>query len=274
MLFDLVAMAEGGIAQVTRIVETERDVAETAIQADGRFVLSDALASLLKINLSGRGSRTKTDGSERSTTEERIHTPASLLQRLLSQIEVRDLDAAAGIVPAPGDLVRFTGTLSRNPLLEVISVFVELMDLATVFQEDPRDSAARKQAKQFDSYKKQAARLLDALKQGNTIDLTSRVGGSLSAVVTLETAYLNTPDMSDLVDGTLTIVGKVTQYIPDASSSINLLRKTPFARMPPGILEQASTALMSMGQEGWDLPRAESRIPGPAFQVLPVAIFA
>jgi len=53
LAFDLVAMLQGGIATVTRVSEAERETERSSAEVAGGFGLSQALSSLLKVNLSG-----------------------------------------------------------------------------------------------------------------------------------------------------------------------------------------------------------------------------
>ncbi len=119
-------------------------------------------------------------------------------------------------------------------------------------------------------------RFSDALKAGSTIDLSSAsLEAGYTAVVTVETGFLNDPLMSDLVDGQFKIIGKVIKSVNDSSDSINLLRKTALSKMPSAIMLGALGHLSSLGSEqGFDIPELKLEIEGPAIQVLPIAIYA
>lgn len=117
----------------------------------------------------------------------------------------------------------------------------------------------------------------DRLKEGGTIDLIARnvFLNNYSAVITVESGYLNDASMSDLVDGQFRVLGKVTKCIYDESESINLLRKTALSKMPQSILTGFTGVLDSLGDEqGFDVPRSERIVKGPAVQILPISIFA
>ncbi len=78
VVFDLVAMLQGGIATVTKVVETEAESSSAAAEVGGTFGLNKALSSLLRVNLSGSLSGETGGESGASRSEERVHTPASL----------------------------------------------------------------------------------------------------------------------------------------------------------------------------------------------------
>lgn len=83
-VFDLLAMLQGGIATVTRVAEAQKASATAGTEASGVFGLGQALASLMRIELTGKAHAAVEGAGERSRSEERIHTPASLLFTLRS----------------------------------------------------------------------------------------------------------------------------------------------------------------------------------------------
>ena len=81
--------------------------------------------------------------------------------------------------------------------------------------------------------------------------------------------------MSDLVDGQFKVLGVVVKSIRDDSDSISLIRKTTFSKLPPAFLAPLLTGLDDFfATLEMDSPPLTLSIPGPAVQVLPVAIFA
>jgi len=135
----------------------------------------------------------------------------------------------------------------------------------------------RKQAKK-DNVRilKQMGTFREKLVEGESIDVVAQgIPGGYQAVVTLETGYLNDPTLADLADGTFTVVGKVTKLVPAGNSGISLLRRSSLTVMPPGIFEQMMESLAELSaQESFNLPSPDLEVPGPAMQVIPMAIFA
>lgn len=279
LVFDLLAMLQGGISTITTVTESSSNTNTDGEKISAGFGLSQAFSTLLKIDLSG--SKEKTVGSEETNTssQERVHTPASLFFQLRNiLLEKGYLKEANEELPQAGDFVEFEGFLKRNPIVETIDSLAEMMDIAEAFEDKPQQQkkGGRNQTSENQKVKQQMVKFSDALKAGSTIDLSSAsLKAGYTAVVTVETCFLNDPLMSDLVDGQFKIIGKVIKSVNDSSESINLLRKTALSKMPSALMIEALGHLSSLGSEqGFDIPELKLEIEGPAIQVLPIAIYA
>lgn len=116
--------------------------------------------------------------------------------------------------------------------------------------------------------------MLGAMKAGTTADLiTEKLKSGHRSIITLEKQYLNDPSMSDLVDGTFRVIGKVTRVISEDTEAISLNRNTAVGLLPEPVLLQFQAALQSPEIEALRLPKLEWEIRGPAIQVLPISIF-
>lgn len=281
LVFDLLAMLQGGISMVTAV--TRQDTAEGTLteKAGASFGLSQALSSLLKIDLSAEKSASSEASNSNTISEERVHTPASLFYQLRNTLiekkVIKNLDASN--VEA-GDIVEFEASLRRNPIIETMESLSELMSIAAVFnaeQEKPQKHVARANNKtsEYEKINAQIRSLVSSLKAGNTIDLTAKhMKSNYEAVITVEVGYLSDPTMSDIVDGKFKVVGKVTRSV-EAHESINLLRKTALSKMPTAVLDQLFDALSSLGgTQGFSIPDLTLEIKGPALQIIPIAIYA
>jgi len=214
-VFDLLAMLQGGISTVTTVTEASSNSKSEGEKVSAGFGLSEAFSTLLKIDLSG--SKDKSSGSEEksTTSQERVHTPASLLFQLRNLlIEKGYLDETLSReLPKAGDFVEFEGFLKRNPIVETIDSLAEMMDMAEAFEDKPQPKKGNRGSShpsENQKIKQQMVRFSDALKAGSTIDLSSAsLEAGYTAVVTVETGFLNDPLMSDLVDGQFKIIGKV-----------------------------------------------------------------
>lgn len=279
IVFDLLAMLQGGISTVTSVTEASKITKSDAEKVSAGFGLSEAFSTLLKIDLSG--TRDKASGNEEASTtsQERVHTPASLFFQLRNiLIEKGYLTEPTGNeLPKAGDFVEFEGYLKRNPIVETIDSFAEMMDMAEVFEEKTQPQKGKQnQLSENKKIKQQMMRFSDALKAGSTIDLSSKsLKSGYTAIVTVETSFLNDPLMSDLVDGQFKIIGKVIRSVSDSSDSINLLRKTALSKMPSTLMLEALGHLSALGSEqGFGIPELKLEIEGPAIQILPIAIYA
>ena len=284
IVFDLVAMLQGGISTVTRVSETNQDRLSTENRVQAGFGLADAFASLMKIDLSTGQNKLTGNETARSSEEERVHTPPSLFfvlrNILVEKGLVKEIDDAD---LAPGAFVEFRTTLSVNPVIGMLDAIRQIMDMALIFSE-PDKSASGKHSRNQGGRKKppynpvleKIDKLREMLRSGNTTDLTTQpLTSGHRSVITAETQYLTDDSMGDLVDGTFTVFGKVTRLICTGEGSINLVRKTALGRLRVDMLEEAFKELNSLpSTENISLPKIEWEIKAPVVQILPIAIFA
>ena len=73
IVFDLLAMLQGGISTVTSVSKTEQSADEKSRKMGGSFGLSQALSSLLKIDLSADATSTKA-GAKRQGVRKKVFT--------------------------------------------------------------------------------------------------------------------------------------------------------------------------------------------------------
>lgn len=283
MVFDLLAMLQGGISTVTAVTKQEGGESRSTGSASASLGLSEALSSLFKIGLKAEMGTSEKSSSNNSIQEERVHTPASLFYRLRTTLAEKKIlnQVSEGAQIKAGEIVEFTVKLKRNPIIEVMDSITEMMSIAVLFEDkSPSNGKGGKAVKgrtnENAQIKKQMEEFSQALKSGNTVDLTaSNLPSGHRAVITVESLYLNDPVMSDLVDGEFKVVGKVVRSISDTSESINLIRKTALSRMPKHLLEQVFQQFAALGTtQGFDIPELRMDIEGPAIQVLPIAIYA
>jgi len=273
IVFDMIAMLQGGIATVTKITVIDQSKDEVKAKASVSLGLSEAFSSLLKIRLSGEASGSSGESAEKKVGEERVHTPASLfftLRNLLYEKELLNVDEE-NFEPKPGDIVEFEATLKRNPIIETMDSFVELIDITSIFSDN-----LQKLDRGNEKTKNQISSFSESLKSGNSIDLTT---GELKcghkAVVTIEIQYLNDPLMSDLVDGTFHVVGKIIRVVSDNSEAISLIRKTAMSKMPRHTLKEIFSTLSKLTtDQEFELPELEWEIQGPVIQIIPIAVFS
>lgn len=280
-VFDLLAMLQGGISTVTTVTEASSNTKLEGEKVSAGFGLSEAFSTLLKIDLSGAKDKTSENEETRTSSQERVHTPASLFFQLRNLlIENKYLqEPVNNELPKAGDFVEFEGFLSRNPIVETIDSLAEIMDMVELFEDKPQPKKRDRslsQPTESQKMKQQMIRFSDSLKAGSTIDLSSvSIEFGYTAVVTVETGFLNDPLMSDLVDGQFKVIGKVIKSVSDSSDSINLLRKTALSKMPPILMSDVLGHLSALGTvQGFDIPKLKVAIEGPAIQILPIAIYA
>jgi hypothetical protein len=276
VVFDLVAVLQGGIASVTQVSQTQSSSSGMSGEFSSTFGLSQALSSLLRIDFSGGASANTEKASDQTLSEQRIHTPASLFIALRSLL--REKKYLVNDTPdarfKPGDIVEFSAVLQRNPLLETVDSFVELIDMIHSFSKGDQKPKTG-QSSDLNTTKRQMESFVKALRGSETVDLiTDNLKSSVRAVITLEQQYLNDPTMSDLVDGTFDVVGKVIRAVEANGVPISLNRKSALGKLPASVLDGLKQALSGPELDEFSFKPLEFEIVGPAIQVLPIAIFA
>jgi hypothetical protein len=159
IVFDMVAMLQGGIATVTKVSETSGQENAESREAKAAFGLSNAFSALLKIDLSGSKKNDQHTTTGKTVGEERVHTPSSLfytLRGLLKQQKILKEDVE-GYTAKPGDIIEFKAQLTRNPTLELLNSFEDLMDMGAAFGEGKQikknqDKPAQPDYQKFRSY--------------------------------------------------------------------------------------------------------------------------
>ena len=283
-VFDLLAMLQDGLATVTKISESESSKGVDERRYGAAFGLNKAFSTLLKIDVSGERKRADEDSSQKARSEEKIHTPASLLYKLRNKlIETNNLSLVdSGFKPESGQLIEFKTVLNRNPLIQTMDAFVKMMNLAKIFT-DEGSSPTPKGRKNKPAPKNENEKILSQmeefrkeLKSGDTVDIVSDdLEFGYKAVITLENEFLNDPSMSDLVDGTFQVIGKIIRVITSDQGKISLIRKTALSAMPVEILQQTFGHLSALGStQGFGIPELKWEIEGPVLHVVPLAIFA
>jgi len=282
IVFDMVAMLQGGIATVTRVTSTESSLASDKQQYGATFGLNKALSTLLRIDVSGNREKRKEDSLGTQTNEEKVHTPASMFQMLRKSLAA---DNKLTFIddkykPEIRQIVEFAAPLRKNPIIQTMDTFVGIMNMAILFSQAPPQQLHKGQKPQTPDTNKvikaQMEQFLESLKAGDTVDIvTDKLACGYRAVITLERDFLNDPTMSDLVDGNFNVLGKIIRVIDDDKDSINLIRKTALSAMPESALNQALAALSDLSRtQGFKIPSMELEAKGPVLQVLPIAIFS
>jgi len=275
LVFDLVAMSQGGIATVTKVSESDNKSSVEDQKASATFGLSDAFSSLLKINLSASKSNQSNEGSTSTRAEDRVHTPNSLFFSLRNWlVEEGKLKEHEGDLPSPGDFIEFEASLKRSPLIVGLDAITKLMELSEVF--NPKAPAKNNKPKPngVGLLAKQLSSLSESLKEGGSRDLIAdELQKGYKAVLTVEEQFLNDITMSDIVDGTFKVVGKVIRVVPESGDSISLLRKTPLAHAPE-IMGEFLKAFDNLDSGVFTMPEMQTEIDGPVIQVLPIAIYS
>ena len=279
MTFDLLATLEGGFSNFATVQTTSSGETTTELSGAAQLGISNVFA-FLRMQFGGHGSRMAGQMQSESTTENIVHTPVSLFARLRKELKDRELVRNMSISfnideLRPSDFVEFEATLRRHQMMVQLSAFGDLNPLMGALEESSNRKSSRK-GNQSESAAsptlKQVKSLLNALTSGESRDLVSRIGET-NVVITTERQYFNDPTMNDIIDGTFRVFGKAIRVIPKGDdATLSLLRKAPLGQFT-GIRLAIAEAMSQFETQGHsEDPTTE--IPGPAIQVIPIAIFS
>ncbi len=158
IVFDLVAMLQGGIAAVTQVSQIQKTSETSLAEVSGTFGLSKALSSLLKVDFSGKTAGKSGSESSSTSSEERIHTPASMFIHLRAMLREQGglIQESENIEPMPGNLIEFSSILKRNPLLEAFDWMIGGLDLYKPFADQKskgrQDTEVQKMKKDMEHF--------------------------------------------------------------------------------------------------------------------------
>lgn len=270
IVFDLLAIIEDGMAQVSTIktAETKKGLAEGSIGVSNVF-------ALLGVGLKG----SKENQEDRETTSERVHTPTSLFAKVRSRLRkdklVHDLSNGISDKLLPGHFVEAELRLRRNPLIDGLEAIGETISgLQVLSSFVPSGQQQKGQKSQPDPMKvvaDQSKRLLSTLTASNSIDMVGQfVPGPGQAIVPVENRYFGEHSAQEISNGHYRVFGKVV--LVSRTESISLLRNTPFAHMPTA-LDPLSSGFAQTKAAGLSLPDFSTKVEGPVVQILPIAIF-
>lgn len=274
IVFDLLAIMEDGLAQVSsiRTSETTKGKIEGGVGASNVF-------ALLGITL--KGGRDSEAGRE--VTHERIHTPNSLFAKVRSKLRsdkmVQDLTLGRVDLPSirPGQFVEMEVQLRRNPLVEALNAINETIGAIRVLQAfgktGAKSAADKAQEEQLKQVSEQAKRIATALTASGSVDLLGPVlPGPGTALLAAESRYFGEHSSNEIADGRFRVFGKVVRNTSGSEERISLLRNTQFAHMP-NIMEPVRLGITTANQSGLALPEVITEVSPPALQVVPIAIF-
>lgn len=286
IVFDLAAVIEDGFSEFRTIktFESSEQVSEKGVS--GSIGISNVFA-LLGIGLSGSLSGKNGSIQHQEEVAERVYTPASVFAKVRTYLAENGVleqvshDSDLSNIQS-GAYVEFRGVLRKNPLIHSLESMISGFELADVFKDYP--GKATSQPAGAGQPKKQGAQpllkvlkdLIPKLRRPNTTDLVGAIPGTqIQAVVPVEHEYFTSHTPATIYDGDFVVLGKVVKVVgTDSDESINLLRETALGMFPAGTLDDLAEHLSGLADKGFQIPKVETRLSGPAIQVIPIAIFA
>ena len=282
LTFDVLASLENGFSHFSTEQKTSSGQTSQETSGGTQIGISNVFAILgVSFGADVHASQGQGQSQSKSTTEQRSHTPASLFAKLRKDLRgrclVRDIANSSELSAIqPGEFVEFEATLRKNPLIELLSTFAELVPLVEGLNvgagSKTRPNQRKKPRNESDDVLTQVNSLLSATTAAGSQDLLAHLD-TMRFVLTTEQNYFIDPTMNDIIDGTFRVFGKATRVIPEGKNeSISLLRKTAIGKMG-GRANKLGTEMARFKDSGFD-GDLETEVAGPTMQVIPIAIFS
>lgn len=279
IVLDMLAIIEDGFSTVSQVSYSDHKENSNAQKIEAEVSTSASILSkLLKIDLKGELSHSGNCGETENTTKEKVHTNVSLLSKFRAFLtDANILKSGFDISNMKiGDFIEVEGELQKNPLINCMDIFVDVLRMADIFAEKPQLNAktqAKAQKQQQDETMKKIKSFASELKHSGTVDfILSDSAGTV--VLSAQEQYLSNDNISEILDGHFKVLGKVIAICADKTESIDLLRKTTLSIFPHDLLADMFLFLQNEDMKQYNLPELKTEISGPAVIVIPVAIYA
>lgn len=277
IVFDLLAIVEGGFSQLQTIKKSETDSKSDSADLSGEVGTKNVFAFLnlgLKASLKDKGLRS----TEKFVQEDRVFTPSSLFSRLRDSLIERKLlvsldNSFCPDLLIPGAFVEFSGILRKNPLVATMEGLIRMMEVAILFtpvsgkQKPKAEQETLNQMKKFSSM----------LTQTGSLDLVSDlvIKPDVKAIIPVQLEYFSNQNPADIIDGQFVVIGKIVRYLPEGEEeSISLLRGTPLAYLPEENLLEFLEVFKTLSSSLTFPTDVIVQIPAPVLLVVPIAIYA
>lgn len=268
IVFDMLATIEDGFSEVKNIQTSKSKNREAGAEAN---IGMSNLFALFSVGL--KGNLKSGNSSDQTIMEERTHTTVSLFQKLKADLETDQLINRNIDTYKIGDFVEIQGNLKTNPLIEMLSALKELMALANLFSDKPKNNQSKKDKLMWDAkFNAQIEGLINGLQAGGKKDIICEASGLKVVLPTDENYFLNN-NMSEITDGNYKILGKVVQIYKD-SGEISLLRNTVFSKLQLDKMKEFQDVFNDpaladfIGNGG-----ITTTIEAPVIMIIPIAIY-
>lgn len=279
IVLDMIAIIEDGFSMVSQVNYTEYKEGNSNQKVEAGFSTAPTLlGKLLKINMSGELNRNGKKGENESVSIEKIHTNVSLFSKfrgyLLENNLVKNINDFKEL--KEGDFIEIEGQLEKNPLIESLESFVNLMHIAEIFSDKQQPGNGKKSQRQNGREKtivQQMNSFIKELTHSGTIDFVLS-DEHANAVLSVQEQYLANDNISEIIGGRFKVLGKVISVCRDEKDDIDLLRKTSLANLSEETQTEILSTFNSDKMNQFKLPEMKTKIKGPAVIVIPVAIYA
>lgn len=281
IVLDMLAIIEDGFSKVSEVSTSFESNDKINSKLDVGFSTKNILEKLLKIQLNAEISGESMEGDSGSSKSEKVHTNVSLFSKFRIALEKNNLlfCKAGNEIDIEkcktGDFIEVEGELQKNPMIDLIEKFLEMYKMADIFDDKAplgkrKEAAIQKKAEK--QTLKQMERFLNELKSTGTIDFIVE-NKNTTLVLSAQEKYLSNDNISELLGGQFKVLGKIIK-ICHGDDKIDLLRKTTLGVLDDVSKNQFLLAFNNSELENLNLPKLRTEINGPAFIVIPIAIYA
>lgn len=268
IVFDMLATIEDGFSEVKNIQTSKSKNREEDAEAN---IGTSNLFALFSVGI--RGNLKSGTSNDQTIIEEKTHTTVSLFQKLKSNLEDAKLVNRNINSFEIGDFVEIQGNLKTNPLIDMLSALKELMALANLFSEKPKNNQSKKDKLMSDSrFNSQIEGLINGLQADGKKDIICETPDLKVVLPTDENYFLNN-NMSEITDGNYKILGKVVQICKE-NGEISLLRNTVFSKLQLDKMKEfqdvfnAPELSQFVGDGG-----ITTTVKAPVIMIIPIAIY-
>ena len=282
IVLDMLAIIEDGFSMVSEVSASYESVDKINTKIEGGFSTRNILEKLLKIQLNAQVSGDSTESDRESSKSEKVHTNVSLFSKFRVALTNNNLlfCTAGNEINVEkcntGDFIEVEGELQKNPMIDLIEKFLEVYKMADIFDEKVPVGKRKEVAAQKASDKKtlkQIEQFLSELKSTGTIDFIVE-NENTKLVLSAQEKYLSNDNVSELLGGRFKVLGKIIKICRNDDEKIDLLRKTTLGILDTESKNEFLSAFNSSELAVFNLPKLRTEISGPAFIIIPIAIYA
>ncbi|WP_270706331.1 DUF6414 family protein [Clostridium fessum] len=276
-VLDMLAIIEDGFSMISEVNSSSQSSNTSNTMLSGGISTRAILDKLLKIQINGRFEKGKNSSEETQTKLEKVHTNVSLFSKFRSELIKNQLLSCTSSEKLDiskiesGDFIEIEGELQKNPLIDLLEKFINVINLSDIFSEEQKTLPKEENAN--NALVQQMNLFLQELTHSGTIDfIIKNTEGTL--VLSAQKQYLSNDNISEIIGGKFKILGKVIKVCKTPKENINLLRKTSLYLFDKNSLDAFASIFNSDEFKQFNLPDVQFEIPGPSAIIIPIAIYA
>lgn len=276
-VLDMLAIIEDGFSMISEVNSSSQSSNTSNTMLSGGISTRAILDKLLKIQINGRFEKGRNSSEETQTKLEKVHTNVSLFSKFRSELIKNQLLSCTSSEKLDisktesGDFIEIEGELQKNPLIDLLEKFINVINLSDIFSEEQKTLPKEENAN--NALVQQMNLFLQELTHSGTIDfILKNTEGTL--VLSAQKQYLSNDNISEIIGGKFKILGKVIKVCKTPKENINLLRKTSLYLFDKNSLDTFASIFNSDEFKQFNLPDVQFEIPGPSAIIIPIAIYA